>query len=93
MSTPQAMVGEHMSQAHWHRRLGHPAFRTVCRILSQFGLFFSSNKSAALCSTCLQSKSHQLAFPSSNSVSSRPLDLIFSDVWGPSPVTSFHGNK
>jgi hypothetical protein len=53
MSTPQAMVGERTSQAHWHRRLGHPAFRTVRRILSQFGLPVSSNNSAVLCSTCL----------------------------------------
>jgi hypothetical protein len=95
MSTPQAMVGQRTTQAHWHCRLGHPAFRTVRHILSQFGLPVpvSSNKSAVLCSACLQSKSHQLAFPSSNFVLFRPLELNFSDVSGPSPTTSFHGNK
>jgi hypothetical protein len=31
---------------------------------------------------CQQAKSHQLPYQVSTSVSSKPLDLIFSDVWG-----------
>jgi hypothetical protein len=30
-------------------------------------------------------RSHQLPYPKSSSVSSHPLELIFSDVWGPAP--------
>jgi hypothetical protein len=35
------------------------------------------------CDACQQAKSHQLPYPVSTSVSSAPLQLIFSDVWGP----------
>jgi len=37
-SINQALVGEHTTPASWHKRLGHPAFRTVNRVLSQFEL-------------------------------------------------------
>ena len=47
----------------------------------------------ALCSACSQAKSHQLPFNVSSIVASKPLELIFSDVWGPSPTISFSGNK
>lgn len=38
-----------------------------------------------ICDACQQGKSHQLPYPKSTSVSSSPLDLVFSDVWGPAP--------
>nr|ABA98728.2 retrotransposon protein, putative, Ty1-copia subclass [Oryza sativa Japonica Group] len=34
-----------------------------------------------------QAKGHQLPYPKSSSVSSHPLELVFSDVWGPAPVS------
>jgi len=43
-----------------------------------------SNKES-VCDACQKAKSHQLPYPKSHSVSSQPLQLIFSDVWGPSP--------
>jgi len=33
-SIKQAFVGERTSIASWHKRLGHPAFRTVQHVLS-----------------------------------------------------------
>jgi hypothetical protein len=36
-----------------------------------------------VCDSCQQAKSHQLPYPSSTSVSTAPLQLVFSDVWGP----------
>jgi len=32
-------------------------------------------------------KSHQLPYPKSNSVSSKPFELVFTDVWGPAPTS------
>jgi histone deacetylase 1/2 len=40
-----------------------------------------------VCDSCLKAKSHQLPYPKSTSVSRAPLDLIFSDVWGPAPTS------
>jgi hypothetical protein len=36
-----------------------------------------------VCDACQQAKSHQLPYTRSDSKSSSPLELIFSDVWGP----------
>lgn len=41
--------------------------------------------SDSVCDACQQAKSHQLPYPKSSSVSSFPLQLVFSDVWGPAP--------
>jgi len=30
---------------------------------------------------------HQLPYPKSTSVSTSPLELVFSDVWGPAPTS------
>jgi hypothetical protein len=40
-----------------------------------------------VCDACQQGKSHQLPYPKSTSVSISPLDLIFSDVRGPTPTS------
>jgi hypothetical protein len=45
----------------------------------------------SVCDACLRGKAHQLPYPTSSSRSPFPLELIFSDVWGPA-IDSF-GNK
>lgn len=40
------------------------------------------------CDACQLAKSHQLPYTQSNKVSSPPLELIFSDVWGPATISS-----
>lgn len=64
----QVLVGERTTP-HRHRRLGHPTFRIVHHVWLKFTLSVSPNKSPSSCSACLQSKSHQLPFPSSSSIS------------------------
>jgi hypothetical protein len=72
------------STKQWHSRLGHPSFKTVSRVLRDHELPSVSNKNVThVCDACQQGKSHQLLFPKSVSVSKAPLELIFSDVWGP----------
>jgi transposase InsO family protein len=92
-SSPRVFFGARTSLHQWHRRFGHPAFQVVRRVLSQFGLPFTSNKAPAVCSACQQARSHQLPFSSSHSMSNNPLDLVFSDVWGPAPVLSSNGSR
>uniref|UniRef100_A0A2N9HTS2 Reverse transcriptase Ty1/copia-type domain-containing protein n=1 Tax=Fagus sylvatica TaxID=28930 RepID=A0A2N9HTS2_FAGSY len=87
-SSTTAFLGERTSLHQWHSRLGHPAFRIVSAVVSRFGLPVSSNKNEQFCSACLSSKSKQLPFPSSSTQINSPLELIYSDVWGPSPCTS-----
>jgi histone deacetylase 1/2 len=70
----------------WHSRLRHASGPIVERILRTHKLpyFVDSNKKS-VCHACQQAKSHQLPYPKSTSVSSYPLELVFSDVWGPAP--------
>jgi histone deacetylase 1/2 len=77
----------------WHCHLGHPAFPVVQQVLSRNQIPFDpeSNKET-VCDACQQGKSHQLPYPKSVSVSNNPLDLIFSDVWGPAPTSVGRNN-
>ena len=66
-----------------HCRLGHPSSAVVQQAV-QFNKLpcSSNNKDTFVCDACQCAKSHQLPFPLSNNVSSSPLELVFSDVWG-----------
>jgi hypothetical protein len=92
-SQSQALVGERTFPHSWHHRLGHPALRTVNFVLSKFQLPILSNKATVPCPVCPQAKGHQLPFSVSQTSVCNPLDLIYSDVWGPSPSISINGNR
>jgi histone deacetylase 1/2 len=56
----------------------------VRRILQSNNLGFSKGSSKlSVCDACQQAKSHQLPFTHTHKLSTSPLELIYSDVWGP----------
>jgi histone deacetylase 1/2 len=70
----------------WHSHLGHAAHPVIQQVLSRNNLSFSLDQNTgAVCDACQQGKSHQLLDPRSSSESRHPSDLVFSDVWGPTP--------
>ncbi|KAL5820830.1 hypothetical protein ACOSQ3_022712 [Xanthoceras sorbifolium] len=75
----------------WHNKLGHPSFNFVKQVLRKISLPCSSAKSLDFCDACQCGKLHQIPFPTSQSIYTAPLELIFTDVWGPSPVCSSQG--
>jgi hypothetical protein len=80
------------SLARWHSHLGHPSIPIIERIVSHFNLPCSSESNKeSVCDACQRAKSHQLPYSKSNSSSSHPLELIYSDVWGHAPKSV--GNK
>jgi histone deacetylase 1/2 len=92
-SAPQAFSGVRVSSTHWHARLGHPATPIVRHVLHRHELPVVSNNNAdSVCDACQQGKSHQLPFSDSSRVVTTPLELIFSDVWGPAQ-TSVSGHN
>jgi hypothetical protein len=95
IASPHAFIGARVTIPVWHSRLGHPAFCIVFKTVSRFGLLVISNSisNKKFCTACLNSKSKQLSFSSSLSQVTFALDLIFTDVWGLSPICSHHGNK
>jgi len=74
----------------WHRRLCHHHYGGIEHILKQklvLGLVLQSqSRPDPVCEPCLAGKMHSNPFPSSQSCTSAPLELIHSDVHGPLPV-------
>lgn len=75
----------------WHARLGHPNFHVMKLILQQCNIQLSNKNAVDFCASCCVGKSDRLPSSLSNIVCSAPLELIYSDLWGPSPVTSTNG--
>ncbi|KAL6319103.1 hypothetical protein AAG906_001576 [Vitis piasezkii] len=75
----------------WHHRLGHPSFGYLKHLLP--GLFSKVSHLNFKCDTCILAKSHRASYPLSMNKSMIPFDLIHSDVWGPSPVTTSSGHR
>ena len=82
------------SLENWHARLGHPNYSTVRKLVQQFSLPCSSNKILKnKCEACTLGKLHHLPMYLTHHRSTQPLELIHSDVWGPTPMSSFSGFK
>ena len=76
----------------WHQRLGHPHPQLLKSMFSKFRLPLTKNCASISCDSCSIGKSSKLHLLPSNIKSNHILDLVFYDVWGPAPVTSFGGH-
>jgi hypothetical protein len=65
----------------------HPSLPVVAQVISHVNLpvLDESNKHS-VCNACQQAKSHQLPYSVSHHKSQFPLELVFSDVWGPTSI-------
>ena len=73
----------------WHRRLGHASFGYLRKLLPS--LFGNISNSSLKCNVCTLAKSHRASYSPSLHKRTIPFELIHSDVWGPSMVTTQHG--
>jgi hypothetical protein len=71
----------------WHRRLGHPTPHILDLIVSSNKIVCTSRCSFAQYQACPLGKSLRLT----GHKTTAPLDLIFNDVWGLSPMFSSDG--
>lgn len=69
-----------------HCRLGHLSFQVLSRMFPS--LFASSCKDKLVCDVCELAKHTRATYPSSSERSQTPFEIVHSDVWGPSVVTS-----
>ncbi|CAN6557534.1 unnamed protein product [Malus baccata var. baccata] len=74
-----------------HRRLGHASFGYLRRMLPS--LFHEIKESDLHCEVCILVKSHRVSFPPSMHKRLFPFELVHSDVWGPSHVSTLSGIK
>ncbi|KAJ9567342.1 LOW QUALITY PROTEIN: hypothetical protein OSB04_003308 [Centaurea solstitialis] len=77
----------------WHVRLGHVSASRLQFLASTGALGQLKSCDISDCSGCKLAKFSALPFNKSMSCSSAPFDLVHSDVWGPSPVSSKGGSK
>ena len=69
----------------WHHRLSHLCGSRLSSLVRR-GLLGSVSGDVSLqCQGCRLGKHIELPYPTSESVSQRPFDLVHSDVWGPLP--------
>lgn len=87
--TPTAFLGVKTIVGTWHQCLDHPTGSTFQNLL--VSLPFSGFASAPFCKYCQLAKSYKLLFSTSHFVTNKSLELIHSDVWGPSPLSSSYG--
>ncbi|KAK9057449.1 hypothetical protein SSX86_022284 [Deinandra increscens subsp. villosa] len=81
------------SPSTWHKRLGHPHSQLLKSMLLAHKLPLTNHCFDTFCDSCSVGKSSKLHLPLSNLKSHNVLDLVFCDVWGPSPEPSFDGHK
>jgi hypothetical protein len=73
----------------WHRRLGHPSSSIIESVIRFNNLARAPHPSLSLvCDPCHHAKVHQLPFNNSTNVTTSPLELVHSDVWGPADLQS-----
>ncbi|CAN0896019.1 Retrovirus-related Pol polyprotein from transposon TNT 1-94 [Linum grandiflorum] len=80
----------------WHARLGHPHKDRLQYMFSKQLLpnkFDVGKFVVPDCKHCIGAKTTALPFSSSTTSVSAPFDLIHTDLWGPSPVTSRNGYR
>ena len=90
---PEVNIRKRTSLNNWHHRLGHPNMKILQSIVSIYGLPTFPNNRILICDACLSSKSHRLPYSKSSHQTTKPLEIVHSDLWGPSPVVSYTGNK
>jgi histone deacetylase 1/2 len=87
-TTRHAFSGVKLSFRQWHQRLGHPSNNVVQSTVKNNSLLCSPNSDSSVCDACQRAKSHQLPYNHSTRVSTAPLELVHTDVWGPALSSS-----
>ncbi|KAD3066422.1 hypothetical protein E3N88_34302 [Mikania micrantha] len=68
----------------WHHKLGHPSIKILKRLLNNLGPKCTKMSTVSFqCDACSLHKSHKMPFGSNSFKVTKPLELIYSDVWGP----------
>jgi hypothetical protein len=91
------MVSEKNEFEMWHKRLGHinnKGLLNVCNNDLVIGMpKFNRNFVLPVCEACCKAKLTRNVMPILNPTCKNMLDLVHTDVWGPSQAPSIGGSK
>ncbi|KAE8705357.1 hypothetical protein F3Y22_tig00110429pilonHSYRG00830 [Hibiscus syriacus] len=77
----------------WHQRLGHMSEKGMKTLLSKEKLSDLKNVDVGLCEDCIFGKQKKVSFAKiGKTPKEEKLELVHTDVWGPSPVPSLAGS-
>lgn len=80
----------------WHKRFGHVNFDNIVRISKHKnvrGLPLISKPTNTVCSECIKGKQAKSSFKTKEFLSSRALELVHTDLCGPTKTRSLNGEK
>ncbi|KAL5815886.1 hypothetical protein ACOSQ3_024264 [Xanthoceras sorbifolium] len=76
----------------WHSKFGHPSNLILQQILKQMHVPSSINALSPY-ESCRYGKMHQLPFSRSSIKTKSPHELVYTDIWGRSPISFLDGHK
>lgn len=76
----------------WHKRLGHLNFQSLSK-MKKFVKGIDTKINPEFCDTCAFAKQCRNPFDGTRTRAKRPLELVHSDVCGPSSVASYDGKR
>ena len=76
----------------WHNRLGHPSVRVLDKVLCLVDDHVTF-RNIEFCNSCPLGKSHIMFSGLSDFRAKSPLEIVYTDVWGPAPLLSNEGYK
>ena len=78
----------------WHRRLGHISEKGMKMLLSKGKLIEWKSIDFEMCESCILGKQKRVSFlKTGRTPKAEKLELVHTDLWGPSPVASLGGSK
>jgi transposase InsO family protein len=84
----------------WHQRFGHLSYKGLAQLVRNqmvSGIHVTADEfeqaGKKVCQFCVQAKQARLPFPTSQSTTKNPMELVHMDVCGPMPVQSPGGSR
>ena len=78
----------------WYRRLGHISEKGMKMLLSKGKLLELKSIDFDMCESCILGKQKKVSFLKiDRTPKAKKLELIHTDLWGPSPVASLGGSR
>ncbi|KAL6325362.1 hypothetical protein AAG906_023207 [Vitis piasezkii] len=89
-----AVVDASTDTSLWHRRLGHMSEKGMKMLLSKGKLPELKSIDFDMCESCILGKQKNVSFlKTGRTPKAEKLELVHTDLWGPSPVSSLGGSR